>query len=104
MGGGGSSSDGDDPANIEISPEQAQTIRRMVAENKALTGPLIENLRQTDPQGAAHLTPDDPDGILRYFSELGNESGAPSDGSNSNVAPARIAAPPPRGNGTHPNY
>ena len=93
-GGGGGPSDGDDGANIEISPEQVQTIRRMVAENRALTGPLIESLKQTDPEGAAHLTPDDPDGILRYFGELGNDD-APSGSSHSNAAP-----PPPRGTGT----
>jgi len=98
MGGGGGPDDGDGAANVEISPEQVQTIRRMVAENRSLTGPLIESLKQTDPKGAAHLTPDDPDGILRYFSELGNDD-APSGSSNAanfNPPPAFSGGPPPR--------
>jgi hypothetical protein len=69
MGGAGGSGGGDAPA-VEITPEQVQTIRRMVAENPTLTGPLIESLKQTDPERAANLTPSDPDGILRFFSEL----------------------------------
>ncbi len=60
----------------EITPEQVQTIRRMVAENPTLTGPLIESLKQTDPERAANLTPSDPDGILRFFSELRDDDTA----------------------------
>ena len=58
---------GDNAAPIEINPAQVYEIRRMVAENPALTGPLIESIRATDPEGAAHLSTSDPDGIIRFF-------------------------------------
>jgi hypothetical protein len=87
----GGSGDGDGEAAIEIDPAQVRAIRRMVAENPSLTGPLIESLKQTDPERAAHLTPSDPDGILRFFEELGDDE-APQSGSNG--ALARLPAPP----------
>jgi hypothetical protein len=58
---------GDDAAAMGIDPAQIYEIRRMVAENPALTGPLIESIRATDPEGAAHLSTSDPDGIIRFF-------------------------------------
>jgi hypothetical protein len=99
MGGGGGLGDGDAAANVEISPEQVQTIRRMVAENRSLMGPLIESLKQTDPEGAAHLNPDDPDSILEYFRRLGEDEVPSGSGNaaNFNAPPARLAAPPPPG-------
>ncbi|KAI0302729.1 hypothetical protein BC826DRAFT_985947, partial [Russula brevipes] len=36
---------------VEIDPRQVQEIRRMIAENPTLTGPLIESLKETDPEG-----------------------------------------------------
>jgi len=61
---------------IEIDAAQVRAIRRMVAENPILTGPLIESLRVTDPVGAAELSVDDPEGILHYFDQIGRgESG-----------------------------
>jgi len=61
-------------APTEIDPAQVQAIRRMVAENPLLTGPLIESLMETDPAGAAGLSVDDPEGILRYFDQIGQEA------------------------------
>ena len=58
---------GDGAAAMEIDPAQVYEIRRMVAENPALTGPLIESIRATDPEGASHLSTSDPDGIIRFF-------------------------------------
>lgn len=58
---------GDDAAAMGIDPAQIYEIRRMVAENPALTGPLIESIRATDPEGAARLSTSDPDGIIRFF-------------------------------------
>jgi len=89
MGSSGGSGDGDGSA-IEIDPAQVRAIRRMVAENPSLTGPLIESLKQTDPERAAHLTPSDPDGILSFFEKLGNDEAPPSGG---NGAIARLPAP-----------
>jgi hypothetical protein len=43
----------------------------MVAENPALTGPLIESIKETDPEEAAHLSTRDVHGILDFFSKMG---------------------------------
>jgi hypothetical protein len=94
IGSSGGSGDGDGSA-IEIDPAQVRAIRRMVAENPSLTGPLIESLKQTDPERAAHLTPSDPDGILRFFEELGNDDGLPS-GRNGAIAPLPAPSEPRR--------
>lgn len=70
MGDTGGPGNSDDAVPIEIDPAQVYEIRRMVAENPALTGPLIESIRATDPEGAAHLSTSDPDGIIRFFSPI----------------------------------
>jgi hypothetical protein len=70
MGDTGGPGNGDDAAPIEIDPAQVDEIRRMVAENPALTGPLIESIRATDPEEAAHLSTSDADGIIRFFSPI----------------------------------
>ncbi|KAH9963852.1 hypothetical protein BC827DRAFT_95097 [Russula dissimulans] len=75
-------------APTEIDPAQVQAIRRMVAENPLLTGPLIESLMETDPVGAAGLSVDDPDGILRYFDQIGQEASGQG-------PPAPLLAPTP---------
>jgi hypothetical protein len=69
--GTGGPGNGDNVAPIVIDPARVQAIRRMVAENPALTGPLIESIRETDPEGAAHLSTRDADGILGFFSSIG---------------------------------
>jgi hypothetical protein len=98
MGGAGGPVNGDGADAVEIDPEQVRAIRRMVAENPTLMAPLIESLKETDPEGAAHLAPDDPDGILRYFEELANEDvPSGSTGSSSSNGPiALLPAPEPR--------
>jgi hypothetical protein len=86
LGGASGPGDGEGAAAIEISPEQVREIRRMVAENVTLMGPLVESLKQTDPERAAHLTPTDPDGILRFFEELGNDADVPSGSGGSTIS------------------
>jgi len=71
QGGGLPGGSGVGAESVEIDPRQVQEIRRMIAENPTLTGPLIESLKETDPEGAARLSTSDPDGILRYFSTMG---------------------------------
>jgi hypothetical protein len=93
LGGAGGPGDGDGAAAIEISPEQVRAIRRMVAENVTLMGPLVESLKQTDPERAAHLTPTDPDGILRFFEELGNDDDVPSGSGGGTIPRIPPAAP-----------
>jgi hypothetical protein len=103
-GGGPGGGGGDGGAPVEITPTQVEAIRRMVAENATLMGPLIEDLRTTDPEGAAGLSATDPDGILRYFNQLGNDGGHGSSGGGgggsigSIGAPTRVPALPPTGN------
>ncbi|KAH9985799.1 hypothetical protein BJV74DRAFT_550669 [Russula compacta] len=83
-----------DSSAMSLGP-MVQAIRRMVAENPTLTGPLIEDLKTTDPEGAAGLSTADPDGILRYFSQLGSDGHDSSGGSIG--APTRVPALPPTG-------
>jgi hypothetical protein len=71
MGGTGNSGGGDSAVPTGIDPAQVQAIRRMVAEYPALTGPLIESIRETDPEEAAHLSTKDTDGILEFFNKIG---------------------------------
>lgn len=102
LGGGGGGGGGDGGAPVEITPTQVEAIRRMVAENATLMGPLIEDLQTTDPVGAAGLSATDPDGILRYFNQLGNDGGHGSSGGGGSMgsigAPIRVPALPPAGN------
>ncbi|KAI9448705.1 hypothetical protein F5148DRAFT_1292122 [Russula earlei] len=86
---GGLASSGNSGGAVpEIDPAQVLAIRRMVAENPALTGPLIKHLMETDPEGAKDLSVDDPDGILRYFSQLGEDYATAPSGQG-----ARLRAP-----------
>jgi hypothetical protein len=72
VGGTGGPSNGDNAAPMMgIDPTQVDAIRRMVADNPALTGPLIDSIRKTDPEGAAHLSTSDADGILQFFNPTG---------------------------------
>ncbi|KAH9993258.1 hypothetical protein BJV77DRAFT_377984 [Russula vinacea] len=66
-GGTGGPGNSDNAAPLGIDPTQVHAIRRMVADNPALTGPLIDNIRETDPEGAAHLSTSNADGILQFF-------------------------------------
>jgi len=81
-------------APIEIDAAQVQAIRRMVAENPILTAPLIESLKATDPVSAAELSVDDPEGILRYFDQMGQDGSGQGPSAPPPVpVPAPVATP-----------
>jgi hypothetical protein len=67
VGSTGGPGNSDNAAPLGIDPAEVHAIRRMVADNPALTGPLIDSIRETDPEGAAHLSASDTDGIFQFF-------------------------------------
>ncbi|KAI0295828.1 hypothetical protein B0F90DRAFT_1130819 [Multifurca ochricompacta] len=78
MGGGGSGG-----GTAQVSTEQVEQIRLLVARNPNLIRPLLDQIREQDPQRAPTVD-GNPDALIRYLSEDG-------DGGDDN-APIRIPA------------
>ncbi|KAI9455447.1 hypothetical protein BJY52DRAFT_643047 [Lactarius psammicola] len=98
LGGGGG---GPGAATAEVSPEQIEEIRRLVAYNPILTGPLLEQIKQEDPELYNYID-GDPEKLLRALSQGGDDSvpSAPSPPVSHlptafPPAPARLPAPAP---------
>ncbi|KAI0255163.1 hypothetical protein BJV78DRAFT_821916 [Lactifluus subvellereus] len=95
---GGPDDDGDsgDRDAVEINPVKVEEIRRLVANNPALIRPLIAHIKEQEPKLAAELS-EDPESILRFFSQGADDGGRSGGGSVplSIIAPALAAAPSP---------
>lgn len=73
---GGLGDAGSGAATAEVSPEQIEEIRRLVAFNPILTGPLLEQFRQEDPELYNYID-GDPEKLLRALGQ-GGDAGGPS--------------------------
>jgi UV excision repair protein RAD23 len=70
--------DGDDGSAVEIEPAQVEEIRRLVAYNPTLIRPLVAQIKEQEPDLAADLT-EDPETVLRFFSQGTDGDGSPDD-------------------------
>ncbi|KAH9011014.1 hypothetical protein EDB85DRAFT_1158168 [Lactarius pseudohatsudake] len=78
----------------EVSPEQIEEIRRLVAYNPILTGPLLEQIKQEDPDLYNYID-NDPEKLLHALSQGGDDSGTsapPAPASRQPPALARLPA------------
>lgn len=98
LGGGGSSSGG---ATAEVTPEQIEQIRRMVAYNPILTGPLLEQFRQEDPDLYNRIG-GDPEKLLTILSEVGDDSGPSASSAPASLLPPSLPPAPARLQATAP--
>ncbi|KAH8982675.1 hypothetical protein EDB92DRAFT_2117701 [Lactarius akahatsu] len=81
----------------EVSPEQIEEIRRLVAYNPILTGPLLEQIKQDDPDLYNYID-NDPEKLLLALAQGGDNSGTsapPAPASRQPPALARLPATPP---------
>jgi len=68
---------GSQATTAEVSPEQIEELRRLVAYNPILTGPLLEQLKEEDPDLYNYID-GDPEKLLLAFSRGDEESGPPA--------------------------
>ena len=66
--GGEGASSGAPPA--EVTPEKIEEIRRLVAYNPILTGPLLEQIKREDPDMYNYIN-GDPEKLLDAFGQVG---------------------------------
>ena len=99
--GGMGGPNGDSGEAVEIDPAKVEEIRRLVANNPALTRPLVAHIKEQEPVLAAGLT-EDPESILRFFSQDADDSGRSGGGNlplsvTAAVSAARPAPPAVQG-------
>ncbi|KAI9442609.1 hypothetical protein H4582DRAFT_1298152 [Lactarius indigo] len=85
--GGAGAGPGSGAPTAEVSPEQIEEIRRLVAYNPILTGPLLEQIKQEDPD-LYNSIGNDPEKLLRALSQGGDDSGT-------SASPAPVSHLPP---------
>jgi hypothetical protein len=94
---GGSGDGGSGGATAEVTPEQIDEIRRLVASNPILIGPLLEQFKQEDPElyervgGQSALT--NPEKLLRVLGEGGDDSGPSVSASTASLLPPSTLPP-----------
>ncbi|KAH8994752.1 hypothetical protein EDB86DRAFT_1244585 [Lactarius hatsudake] len=71
---GGLGGAGSGAPTAEVSPEQIEEIRRLVAYNPILTGPLLEQIKQEDPDLYNYID-NDPEKLLLALGQGGDDSG-----------------------------
>ncbi|KAH9062478.1 hypothetical protein EDB87DRAFT_306779 [Lactarius vividus] len=95
-GAGAGPGSGSGAPTAEVSPEQIEEIRRLVAYNPILTGPLLEQIKQEDPDLYNYID-NDPEKLLHALSQGGDDSGASAfPGPASHLAPPATAPVPQR--------
>ncbi|KAH9046059.1 hypothetical protein EDB84DRAFT_739283 [Lactarius hengduanensis] len=97
LGGLGGAGAGSGAPTAEVSPEQIEEIRRLVAYNPILTGPLLEQIKQEDPDLYNYID-NDPEKLLHALSQGGDDSGTsapPAPASRQPPALARLPATAP---------
>lgn len=95
--GGAGAGAGSGAPTAEVSPEQIEEIRRLVAYNPILTGPLLEQIKQEDPDLYNYID-NDPEKLLLALSQGGDDSGTsapPAPASRQPPAFARLPATAP---------
>ncbi|KAH9159135.1 hypothetical protein EDB89DRAFT_2054221 [Lactarius sanguifluus] len=96
LGGAGAGS-GSGAPTAEVSPEQIEEIRRLVAYNPILTGPLLEQIKQEDPDLYNYID-NDPEKLMHALGQGGDDSGTsapPAPASRQPPALARLPATAP---------
>lgn len=92
LGGGGG---GSGAATAEVSPEQIEEIRRLVAYNPILIGPLLEQIKQDDPKLYNYID-GDPEKLLHAFSQGGDDSGPSASPPSASYLPPALSPAPAR--------
>ncbi|KAH9159859.1 hypothetical protein EDB89DRAFT_2044583 [Lactarius sanguifluus] len=95
--GGAGAGAGSGAPTAEVSPEQIEEIRRLVAYNPILTGPLLEQIKQEDPDLYNYID-NDPEKLMHALGQGGDDSGTsapPAPASRQPPALARLPATAP---------
>jgi hypothetical protein len=88
-GGGASGGASSGAPTAEVTAEQIEEIRRLVAYNPILTGPLLEQIKGEDRELYDYIA-NDPEKLLHALSRGGDDSGGPS----VSTPPTSLVAPP----------
>jgi len=99
LGGGAGGGAAPQAATGEVTIEQIEEIRRMVAFTPILTGPLLEQLKEEDPDMYNYID-NDPEKLLLAFARGGAESGPTDDSTN----PTSLVPPLPPASARPPAF
>ncbi|KAH9036716.1 hypothetical protein EDB83DRAFT_1756198 [Lactarius deliciosus] len=93
LGGLGGAGSGSGAPTAEVSPEQIEEIRRLVAYNPILTGPLLEQIKQEDPDLYNYID-NDPEKLLHALGQGGDDSGTSAPPIPAPRQPPALGRPP----------